>query len=94
MLTMSSYPFLQYPSILHTKLHATARTHIGIQAAATAIKERGHTPLECTKKCIRLFSKIAQSSSSSFRLLQAFLNFGLTSVREFTCNHPSHSRKS
>ena len=57
MLTMSSYPFLQYPSILHTKLHATARTHIGIQAAATAIKERGHTPLECTKNVSDYFLK-------------------------------------
>lgn len=57
MLTMSSYPFLQYPSILHTKLHATVRTHIGIQAAATAIKERGHTPLECTKNVSDYFLK-------------------------------------
>lgn len=45
-------------------------THVKV----LAIKEKGHTPLEYTKKCIKLFSKIAQSSSSSFRLLQAVLN--------------------
>lgn len=64
-------------SFLHIFFHMSYQTpyqstQVRIQAAA--IKEKGHTPLECSKKYIKLFSKIAQSSSSSFRLLQAFLN--------------------
>ena len=50
-------------------------SHIRVQVVA--IKENVHTPLACIKKKkkkIKLVSKIAQSSSSCFRLLQAFLS--------------------
>lgn len=42
-------------------------TQVRIQAAA--IKEKGHAPLECSKKRIKLFSKIAQSSSSKAQVV-------------------------
>ena len=48
-------------------------SHIRVQVVA--IKENVHTPLACIKKKkIKLVSKIAQGSSSCFRLLQTFLS--------------------